>query len=203
VGVIRRGAEAEIRLGEFLGRDTVIKSRIPKRYRLKELDLVLRAQRTRNEAKLIQEARRCGVPTPIIYDVDLGTAEIVMERITGRRVKDVLSENPELIGPLCKEIGRLVALLHSNGIVHGDLTTSNMIYRDGKIWMIDFSLGSRSAEMEDIGVDVHLLKRAFMSAHSEIFDRFGEVIDSYCNNFAGCREALRKLEEIESRGRYT
>jgi TP53 regulating kinase-like protein len=96
-----------------------------------------------------------------------------------------------------------VALLHSNGIVHGDLTTSNMIYRDGMIWMIDFSLGSRSAEMEDIGVDVHLLKRAFMSAHSEIFDHFGEVIDSYCNNFAGCKEALRKLEEIESRGRYT
>ena len=202
--VIRRGAEAEIRIGAWMGRRVIVKSRVPKAYRHKELDTALRSSRTRNEARLIQEARHHGVPTPIIYDIDLDEAAIVMEEIQGARVKDVLGRtDPASIEKICSEIGRLTAILHRNGIVHGDLTTSNMIMRDGRIWLIDFSLGGRKAEIEEMGVDLHLVKQAFLSAHSEIFDCFQIVLDSYRQNFEDADKVLRRVKEIESRGRYT
>ncbi|MDD1767516.1 MAG: Kae1-associated serine/threonine protein kinase [Methanomassiliicoccales archaeon] len=202
--VIRRGAEAEIRIGTWMGRRVIVKSRVPKTYRHQELDRSLRSSRTKNEARLIQEARNHGVPTPIIYDVDLDEAEIVMEEIRGERVKDVLGRtDPASVEKICDEIGRLTAVLHSNGIVHGDLTTSNMILRDGRIWLIDFSLGGRKATIEEMGVDLHLVKQAFLSAHSEIFDSFQIVLDSYKRNFEGAEGVIDRVREIEGRGRYT
>jgi len=204
VEVIRRGAEAEIRIGTWMGRRVIVKSRVPKTYRHQELDRSLRSSRTKNEARLIQEARNHGVPTPIIYDVDLDEAEIVMEEIRGERVKDVLGRtDPASVEKICDEIGRLTAVLHSNGIVHGDLTTSNMILRDGRIWLIDFSLGGRKATIEEMGVDLHLVKQAFLSAHSEIFDSFQIVLDSYKRNFEGAEDVIDRVREIEGRGRYT
>lgn len=202
--VIRRGAEAEIRIGTWMGRRVIVKSRVPKSYRHDELDTRLRAWRTKNEARLMQDARAHGVPTPIIYDVDLEHAEIVMQELAGERVKDALgSSDDATIEWICREIGRLTALLHKNGIVHGDLTTSNMILLDGRIWLIDFSLGGRNAEVEEMGVDLHLVKEAFLSAHSEIFDRFGIVTGSYSDNFRGAKAVLDRVKEIEGRGRYT
>jgi len=94
-------------------------------------------------------------------------------------------------------------MLHRNGIVHGDLTTSNMIIRDGSIWLIDLSLGGRNAEIEEMGVDLHLIKEAFQSAHSEIFDSFQIVLDSYRMHFDKADEVLKRVEDIEGRGRYT
>jgi Kae1-associated kinase Bud32 len=190
VEVIRRGAEAEIRIGTWMGRRVIVKSRVPKNYRHRELDTALRSSRTRNEARLIQEARHHGVPTPIIYDIDLEEAEIVMEEIHGERVKDILGRADS-------------GMLHKNGIVHGDLTTSNMIIRDGRIWLIDFSLGGRNAGIEEMGVDLHLVKEAFLSAHSEIFEYFQIVLDSYKEHFEGADEVLRRVRDIEGRGRYT
>jgi TP53 regulating kinase-like protein len=204
VEVIRRGAEAEIRIGTWMGRRVIVKSRVPKNYRHRELDTALRSSRTRNEARLIQEARHHGVPTPIIYDIDLEEAEIVMEEIHGERVKDILGRaDSAAIEHICKEIGRLAGMLHKNGIVHGDLTTSNMIIRDGRIWFIDFSLGGRNAGIEEMGVDLHLVKEAFLSAHSEIFEYFQIVLDSYKEHFEGADEVLRRVRDIEGRGRYT
>lgn len=202
--VVRRGAEAEIRVGKWMGRDVVVKSRVPKGYRHSDLDNALRSSRTRNEARLIHEARQLGVPTPIVYDVDLRNAEITMEEITGPRVKDELDNGDDgKIDRLCTEMGRLIGLLHRAGIVHGDLTTSNMIMRDGRMWFIDFSLGSHSATVEEKGVDLHLLKEAFQSAHSTLLDHFPVILDSYRENYEGAEEVIRKMKEIEGRGRYT
>jgi TP53 regulating kinase-like protein len=204
VEIIRRGAEAEIRRGTWIGRRVIIKSRVVKRYRHPQLDSELRVSRTRNEARLIQEARKLGVPTPIIYDIDPLKAEIIMQEITGERVKDALAQSTEdETRVLCHEIGRLAATLHGGGMVHGDLTTSNMILMDGRIWLIDFSLGARRATLEEIGVDLHLLKEAFMSAHSDIFHMFQIVMDSYEEHFKNAKEVFRKVKEIENRGRYT
>ena len=202
--VIRRGAEAEIGRDVWMGRKVIVKSRVTKAYRHPELDTAIRVSRTKNEARLIQDARRHGVPTPIIYDIDLKNAKIVMEEIEGERVKDVLdSTDEESCRGICKEIGRLVALLHKAGITHGDLTTSNMIIRDGKIWFIDLSLGTRNAMIEDMGVDLHLLKEAFQSAHSIILPMYDVIIDSYRSNYERGNEVLKKIREIEDRGRYT
>jgi TP53 regulating kinase and related kinases len=204
VEVIRRGAEAEIGRDVWMGRKVIIKSRVAKGYRHPELDATLRVSRTKNEARLIQDARRHGVPTPIIYDIDLRNGKIVMEEIEGERVKDVLdTTDEENCRTVCKEIGRLVALLHKASITHGDLTTSNMIIRDGKIWFIDLSLGSRNAMIEEMGVDLHLLKEAFQSAHSKILPMYDVILASYRSNFERGNEVLKKIKEIEDRGRYT
>jgi Kae1-associated kinase Bud32 len=204
VEVVRRGAEAEIRRGVWKGRKVMVKSRVVKGYRHPELDSNLRASRTRNEARLMQEARRCGVPTPVIYDIDVQEAEMVLEEIEGERVKDALLKvDDEEADRICEEIGRLVALMHRSGMTHGDLTTSNMILRDGKIWFIDFSLGGRNAELEDMGVDLHLLKEAFQSAHSERAHKFDVVLSSYSNHYAEAKKVVAKIKDIEERGRYT
>ena len=202
--LFRRGAEAEIRRGVWKGRKVVVKSRVVKGYRNPELDASLRNSRTKNEARLIQEARKHGVPTPIIYDIDLQSAEIVMEEIEGQRVKDALNSVDRAEAEvICGEIGRLAALLHRAGMVHGDLTTSNMILKQGRIWLIDFSLGSRNAEIEEMGVDMHLLKEAFHSAHSERFDLFEVVLASYAEHFPSAKAVVTKIKNIEDRGRYT
>jgi Kae1-associated kinase Bud32 len=198
VEVVRRGAEAEIRRGLWKGRRVMVKSRVVKGYRHPGLDANLRSSRTRNEARLMQEARRCGVPTPIIYDIDVQEAEMVMEEIEGERVKDALLRvEDEEADRICEEIGRLVALMHRACMTHGDLTTSNMILKDGRIWLIDFSLGCRNAETEDMGVDLHLLKEAFRSAHSEREHEFDVVLSSYSKHFP---EAKMVIQDQEHRG---
>lgn len=202
--IIRRGAEAEIRRDVWLGRDVIVKSRVPKGYRHPELDRALRASRTRNEARLINEARQVGVPTPVIYDIDLLNAEITMEEVRGPRVKDELdSADTVVVKDLCQHLGRLIAQLHKGGIVHGDLTTSNMIMSGGRMWFIDFSLGTRAATVEEKGVDLHLLKEAFQSAHSTLLPMFPIILEAYRQNYGGAEEIIRKMKEIEGRGRYT
>ena len=129
--IIRKGAEAEIHLTTWQDRNVIAKWRVPKTYRLEELDAALRTKRTKMETKLISEARSIGIPTPVIFDVDKTESRIVMEYIEGERVKDVLnnissSERKEI----CLKIGRSIGKLHTHDIIHGDLTTSNMIFRD-------------------------------------------------------------------------
>ncbi len=116
---IGRGAEAVITLEE----GAVRKWRIPKGYRLPELDEQIRRERTIREARITSEARRCGVPTPIIKDVL--KFDLIMEHVGGQKLKDVITP------ALSEQVGEMVGRLHKAGIIHGDLTTSNMILRDG------------------------------------------------------------------------
>ncbi|HDP97019.1 MAG TPA: Kae1-associated serine/threonine protein kinase, partial [Euryarchaeota archaeon] len=159
MAVLRRGAEAELVEAEWLGREAIIKRRVPKGYRHPELDSKIRAQRTKNESRLMLEVRNIGVDIPVIYDIDVYNAEITMERVFGPRIKDLLNTLPdEEARAVARKIGEITALLHSNDFVHGDLTTSNMLMRgDGVICMIDFSLGEKTDSVEKKGVDLHLL----------------------------------------------
>lgn len=203
--VLRRGAEAELHDGRWLGRDVIIKRRIPKGYRHPDLDASIRAQRTKNEARLMLEARSRGIPIPVIYDINLAQAEITMERIFGPRVKDSLNSLPEdQATALATEIGRMTALLHSNDLVHGDLTTSNMLLRDdGSICLIDFSLGEKTDSIEKKGVDLHLLFEAFHSAHYMREELLEDVVSSYRGFYADADAILDRVKQIEKRGRYT
>lgn len=201
--MIRRGAEAEIRRDMWMGRQVLVKSRVPKAYRHPALDQSLRAHRTRMEARLLQEARSCGVPTPIVYDIDLVRAELWMQEIQGPRAKDALAvSDREEVARICQEIGRMVARLHSHGMTHGDLTTSNMILEDGRVWFIDLSLGTKAASLEEMGVDLHLLREAFQSAHSDMLYAYDIIVDTYQKEFDRGREVLAKVKDIEERGRY-
>ena len=172
----------------------VLKQRIPKRYRVKEVDEQLRRERTKFEAKMISEARRSGVPTPIIYDVT--DYDIAMEYLEGAQLKHVLDVE------LCESIGELVGILHTSGIIHGDLTTSNMILSRGRIYLIDFGLAYFDQGVEARGVDVHVLFQTFESTHDEHGALINAFIKGYKKTFDGAKEVIQRVKAIESRGRY-
>lgn len=202
--VIYRGAEAEIIRSTYLGRDVVKKHRIPKGYRLPEIDKRLRSHRTREEAKLMLEARKAGVSVPIIYDVHLADATITMEYLRGVRVKELIPElSEDERNSLCYAIGEAVAKLHNRGIIHGDITTSNMIFVDGRVHFIDFGLGEINGEVEARGVDLHVLMEALSSAHSRYPECFDYVFEGYTSVYKwNVMEVRRKIDEIIRRGRY-
>jgi N6-L-threonylcarbamoyladenine synthase/protein kinase Bud32 len=185
-----RGAEAII---EFTG-TTAAKRRVSKRYRVPALDNRLIAERTRAEAKLIAAARRAGVPTPLISDITSDT--IVMERVQGGLLTHTMS------APNLKEAGRMVGRLHSAGIMHGDLTTSNMIMRDGRCVLIDFGLAQVTAEIEQRGVDIHVLFQTLESTTPDVTVLKEAFCEGYRETFPGAGEVISREHEIELRGRY-
>ncbi|MEM4703063.1 MAG: KEOPS complex kinase/ATPase Bud32 [Candidatus Pacearchaeota archaeon] len=193
--MIAQGAEA------MLTREngTLVKDRIKKSYRHKQLDLALRTSRTKREARILEKARAL-IDVPKVS----GTSKfkIKMQFIEGKKLSEWLDRMPKKEAiKVCRIIGRCIAKLHENNIIHGDLTTSNMIYSQGRVYFIDFGLGFHSARVEDKAVDLHLLKEALKSKHFKSWqDYFEEVIKNYKNKN---REAvLKQLEKVESRGRY-
>ena len=205
--LIKKGAEASLYLANWHGRKVIIKKRLPKGYRLPALDEQIRTYRTIHEPQLMHEAKRAGVPTPTIFLVDIKNATIIMEFIEGAQIKKLLSDVSESSRQsLCEKIGELIGKLHKHGIIHGDLTPSNMIRSsEGKIFFVDFGLGEKTRELEARGVDLHLMKRALQSTHFKYADKcFSAVIKGYSSVFdAGTVKAvLEKIREIERRGRY-
>ncbi len=198
-----QGAEAIVTEETFLGHRALMKYRPAKTYRLPELDTHIRSARTKNEAKIMHDARAAGVRTPCIYDIDLSKCSIVMEFIEGKSVKDVLNHCPERADEICEKIGQVIARMHSAGICHGDLTTSNMILENDGICLIDFSMGCTKADLEDIGVDLRLLERAFSSAHVGLEPSFSKLMNTYYSNVSNAKQVKKKLEDIKNRARYT
>ena len=202
--VHRVGAEARLDSLVWMGRMVVSKQRVAKGYRHPALDAVIQASRIKNEVRLMLEARKAGIAVPVIYSVDLPENRIIMEEVEGVRVKDALDGLPlDRAREICAKIGSIAAKLHTHDIVHGDLTTSNMLLEGDRIVLIDFSLGARTAEVEDKGVDMHLLEEAFHSAHYKRSELYETVKESYVAAYPAGAEVLRKVKEIEKRGRYT
>jgi len=203
--IIGRGAEALlIKKGNML-----LKRRIKKGYRHERLDFMLRAGRTRREARLLERAARV-TNVPRVRAIDGMTkrkfepeTEIEMDFIKGK----VLSENLDKLSgkkalEVCRTIGKEVACLHNAGIIHGDLTTSNMILHKGKVYLIDFGLGFHSARQEDKAVDLHLLREALKSRHFRKADAyFREFLKGY-DFFGNSRVVTERLKKVEARGRY-
>ncbi len=205
--LIKKGAEANLYLEEWHGRKVILKRRIPKRYRLPTLDLEIRNQRTVYEPQIIHEAKEAGVPTPTVYMVNTADTTIIMEFIEGKQVKQILNNLPRKGRlRLCRHIGNLIGRLHGHGIVHGDLTTSNMILTPhSRVVFLDFGLSERSKSLEARGVDLHLMKRALQSTHfSYAKECFNEVMTGYAeaSSEAEAEKVLKKIKEIEQRGRY-
>lgn len=143
--LFKKGAEANLYLEEWHNRKVIMKRRLPKKYRTHELDEHIRFQRTLHEPQAIHRAKEAGVPTPTIFMIDIAKAAIIMEYIEGKQVKQVLDRLAlEEKLRLCHYIGTLIGRLHSHEIIHGDLTTSNMILtQHGKIVFVDFGLSER------------------------------------------------------------
>jgi TP53 regulating kinase and related kinases len=205
--LIKKGAEANLYLEQWQDRKVIMKTRLPKTYRLPQLDTAVRTQRTLHEPTLIHRAKEAGVPTPTIYMIDLAESNIIMEYVEGKQIKQILNTMPmKEKTRLCRHIGKLIGHLHKNGIIHGDLTTSNMILTpSGKIIFVDFGLGEFSDELETRGVDLHLMKRALQSTHYKYAKQcFEEVTKGYAETAGkeNTAKVLGKIQEIERRGRY-
>lgn len=200
--MIAQGAEAKLLLGSLDGSKVLIKDRIRKGYRLPGLDLKIRRQRTRREAGFLSRARRAGVHAPQI--ISIGNNKIIMEFLEGERIKDILNSSPEKKRFLVyRLIGEAAAGLHSSGIMHGDLTTSNMILREGKLYIIDFGLGKFSKRIEDFAVDLFLLYEALKSTHFKYLNEaWQKILKSYRDNYPEPEAVLERFRKIEKRRRY-
>jgi len=202
--IIYRGAESVIYLDNFEGQQVLVKERIEKKYRIAQIDKKIRKMRTRGEVRLLTEARKVGVLTPKILFVDEANHKIIMEFIDGTRIKELLyTADRTTAERICFEIGKLVGKLHAAGIVHGDLTTSNMILKDEQIYFIDFGLGEFSKRLEDQGVDLNLLFEALKSTHFKILKLcWDNIVKGYREEYKNAEQALKRVEEIERRARY-
>jgi N6-L-threonylcarbamoyladenine synthase/protein kinase Bud32 len=189
------GAEAVVYLEEGPeGQEVLIKERVPKAYRHKEIDERIRTERNRTEARLMSEARRSGVPTPIIYDVE--DFKIKMQYIDGIPIKHLIT--PEI----SEKVGELVGKLHSAGIVHGDLTTSNLLLAGERLYLLDFGLAYFDKGLEARGVDVHVLFQTFESTHRDHQALIEAFKKGYQSTFIDSEDVLKRVEEIKKRARY-
>ena len=197
MNLIAQGAEAKL----FLDKKIVLKQRFEKTYRHPIIDEMLRKQRTRKEARLLEKLQAMSFPSPRLSDFDDHKMEIRMQEIKGPLLKNVLNERP---AELSREIGRRIAQLHNHDIIHGDLTTSNMILdTQNRINFIDFGLSFTSERIEDKAVDLHLFKQALESKHYLIFeDCFREALEAYREQAENAGEVIERLEKVEGRGRH-
>lgn len=207
--LIAKGAEAYIFLGEIAGLPAIKKLRIPKKYRIKPLDFMIRRTRTKREAKLLNLTKRLGIPAPAVYEVNLSECYIIMEYIRGELLREALLRHKVPLKDsleIFSKIGEFVGVLHENSITHGDLTTSNIMLIDierREIVFIDFGLGEVTTSLEDFGVELRVLRASLASTHydhdSEYFEAF---LKGYRRSFSKSSEAIKKYREIMLRGRY-
>ena len=197
--LLRKGAEAELWLVEYLGEKALVKSRVVKNYRREELDKDIRKTRTKHECVLLHRAKEAGVRTPVIYKIDKAGSAIVMEFVDGERLKDVLETGNSEI---CKSVGKEIGKLHSAGLVHGDLTTSNILLKDEKLVFVDFGLGFISEKVEDKAVDLLVFKKTFLATHYAVERGWERVVEGYCEAYDKGKRIIAEIPKIEARARY-
>jgi TP53 regulating kinase-like protein len=200
--LIKKGAEADIYQSRWNNNNAIFKIRKIKNYRNPLLDSKIRKQRTLKESQMLSHVKSFGIPTPLVYFVNLEKSLIIMQEIPGKPVNDLPESK---IVELSKEIGKLVGLLHKNGVMHGDLTTSNFILFQNTVYVIDFGLSQNSIKSEDHAVDLRLIKEILNSAHAKIME------SSWKNFLIGYKSIVGNTNyikitnlvlDIESRGRY-
>ena len=200
--LLKKGAEADIYLTIWNGNKSILKIREKKDYRNPTLDRRIREQRTIRESSIISDVKSFGVRSPIVYYVDTKMCKICMQHMKGKLVRDLPNQKVIIS---CEEIGKIVGNLHKNGIMHGDLTTSNFLSMRDKVSVIDFGLAQRTDKIEDHAIDLRLFKEILNSAHADIMEKswsyflkgYKEVVGLSRHNLV-----LSQVSVIESRGRY-
>ena len=204
-----KGAEASLYYGSWFDKKVIFKHRIPKKYRLEELDRAIRSTRTLNEAKALIRVKEYGLNVPQVYEIDTINSIIIMKFIEGEKLKTVMTQlDNDKKRKYFSSLGHYIAILHKNGHIHGDITTSNIIITlNEEIFLIDFGLHEYSDSIEDKSVDLHLLKRVLISSHGEDYELCFKAFlegyqEEYGNNSNECQEIIKNISVIETRGRY-
>ena len=189
----KKGAEAELTLADFYGKKVVSKKRIKKSYRNNELDFNIRKKRTRSEAKILNTLYNI-INVPQVLFVDEKKCEIMLEFIDGKMLKEIIEKVPTLAVKAGKEIKKI----HESGIIHGDLTTSNILFKNDKLYFIDFGLGYFSKKTEDKATDLIVFKKTFNATHSKLKNGWDLVMLGYKPS----KEMVERMQTIEKRARY-
>ncbi|MGH9995324.1 MAG: KEOPS complex kinase/ATPase Bud32 [Nitrososphaeraceae archaeon] len=204
--LIKKGSEADLFLIDWYNKQAISKLRTKRSYRHPILDREIRYRRTIHEAEMLSKAKEAGIRSPYLYFLDPQRNEIIMEYIEGVNLKVVLSAD------LALKLGECIAKLHFKNIIHGDVTTSNFILErlsrqnNTRLAIIDFGLSFYSQRLEDMASDVRMLKEVLNSVHHELFEQaFSNFVKAYSSfsPYERGRKVLRKVDEIESRGRYS
>jgi len=208
--IIHKGAEASLIYGHWFGKEVIFKHRLPKGYRIEQIDKKLRINRTLNEAKALIRVKNFGINVPQVYEIDSENSTIAMKYIRGEKLKDALNTiaKDKKVRYL-KELGKSIAILHKNGHIHGDITTSNVIITETQdIFIIDFGLHNYSDSIEDKSTDLHLFKRVLISSHGNDFTIcFEAFLEGYRRGYGiekinECKRIIKNITIIETRGRY-
>ncbi len=197
--LIRQGAEAKLFETKFDEKKALSKQRVPKEYRCEQLDNKIRSARTAKEARMMSKARALGIKTPIVFDIDSKKKEIVMELIEGPRLKDKLDKKNLA---LCRQVGENIAVLHEGNLIHGDLTTSNILVKGKDIYFIDFGLAKTSGKAEDKAVDLLVFRKTFEATHVELMPKGWELILEGYLAKGGKKEVITQMQKVEARVRY-
>ncbi len=196
------GAEARLDLVDWYGKPAIRKSRIPKTYRIEQLDKLLRARRTKEEVEILHAAKLADVDCPEVYFADPETSEIIMEYVPGLLLKEI--HNPNDI--VFRRVGQYSGRLHSKRIIHGDLTTKNVILSGERLVFIDFGLAFFSDRIEDRAEDLHLLKQVLKTETSlkRAMSNFEAILEGYADIVGKKQtgEVKSQIAKIELRGRY-
>ncbi|XP_045505619.1 EKC/KEOPS complex subunit TP53RK [Colias croceus] len=223
--ILKQGAEAKLYICNYLGKPALIKERFKKNYRHPDLDETITKERIKNEARSIVRAKAAGVKTPTLYLVDFERRRIYMQHfensITAKdsiiQIKKSGTGDVASLDALARKIGETVRKLHDNNIIHGDLTTSNILlveknpsaselnwldHDNIELVMIDFGLSHVDSSAEDKGVDLYVLERALISTHNDCPDLFSKIFDAYKSySKSNIKEIISKFEEVRARGR--
>ena len=200
--ILKKGAEADVYLSSWNGKKSVLKIRKEKKYRNPSLDTRIRKQRTIREAQIISDVKSFGISTPLICFVDYKKFSICMQYVKGKLIRDM---DEKSIPKTCLQIGMIVGKLHQNGIMHGDLTTSNFIFTNKHLFLIDFGLANRTEKPDDHAVDLRLFKEILNSAHANVMENsWKNFVFGYEKSVGTkyCKKILELVSVIESRGRY-
>jgi N6-L-threonylcarbamoyladenine synthase/protein kinase Bud32 len=205
-----QGAEATVVLEDGI----VTKRRLPREYRHERLDARLRRERTRIEARLTSQARRKGVPTPVLRDVDPEEGVLVFEHVGDADLRDDLTEAH------VRAVGRHLATIHDAGFVHGDPTTRNVrVSREvsdtrtsepvsasaastDRTYLIDFGLGYFTDDPEDYAMDLHVLEQSLTGTADNAEPLIDAARKAYRAESDTAETVLERLREIGDRGRY-
>ncbi|KAL3644892.1 hypothetical protein CASFOL_010072 [Castilleja foliolosa] len=207
--LIKQGAEARVFESTFVGRRSIVKERFSKKYRHPSLDSKITLRRLNAEARCTTKARKLGVSTPVLYAVDPLVHSLTFEFVEGPAVKDIFlafgSQGivEERLDDIAKQIGDAIAKIHDGGLIHGDLTTSNMLIRNttNQLVLIDFGLSFTSTLPEDKAVDLYVLERALLSMHSSCGNVMDKILKAYRKSSKQWCSTLNKLAQVRQRGR--
>jgi Kae1-associated kinase Bud32 len=189
--ILFEGAEAKIiKIDDFV----LKKIRTEKTYRLEEIDKKIRKSRNKREFKILNKLNQSDVRVPKVFDINEEEYYFTFEYIIGDILKNILDK--ELLFKAFNEIIKM----HKEDVIHGDLTTLNMLVKDKEIYLIDFGLSEISKKIEEKAVDLNLFFNCIKNEHPKFYRYKQELEGIYLNNEFGVK-TIERLKNIEKRGR--